>query len=139
MAFLGFGKKKPNQGEIDAETARKDNEYRILRDTKNALSSRTWQDIYNTQDKLDSGELASTPGVFDNFETTQKSFAGIKGSKSTSFTGQSVGSLDKDNYYTSVLGGADAIAGYKKKKMEQQGLKNQGIGLSQSILGGSVI
>lgn len=96
-----------------------------------------YNDLYDTQDALDAGEISNVKVGTYASARVNKDALGLTGQKT-------VGGGDiianKDNLGTLLGRGMDeSIAAYKKKKLEQQGIASQGLGRSQSILGGSVV
>jgi len=83
------------------------------------------QDFYDTQTALDTGSLLSTQvgtaygGSGDNIIATP--FMATK---------ENLGS---------ILGMTKEVEAFRKRRQQQQDLKTQGIGVGQSILGGSVV
>lgn len=92
----------------------------------------TYQDLFDTQDALDSGLLDS---VNAGTITTTRDIPWYKrdGASSTNTTTNLL--ANKDNL-GSILGKSDAISAYKKRKVEQQKMTQAGVGAQQSILGG---
>ncbi len=101
----------------------------------------TWEDVFNTQDALDNGILGS---VAAGTTTTKKTLPWYERSGSDSTTSTANFSANASNFGSmlSMNNGMDAstgIAAYKKRRNEQTLLKSQGVGNTQSILGGSVV
>lgn len=97
-----------------------------------------WNDVLDTQDALDKGILGSTTAGKMKSTTTNKLLIGPNDVTSATYDIQA----NKDTLGSLLsLGGVDAstgIAAYKKRKLEQTNLANQGVGQSQSILGGGI-
>ena len=93
----------------------------------------TLQDFFDTQDALDNGSLDQSTVGRTNFHQDGSFFTHGKDWYNDT-------NANKDNF-SSILGGdvGNSVAAYKKRKLEQQGLGKQGVGQSQSILGGSVV
>lgn len=91
----------------------------------------TYQDMFDTQEALDSGLLNSV-NAGNKAWSVQSSFMGIKGAKAGG-SGPITATADT---LGSVLGQTDAIAAFKKRKLEQQKMAQAGVGTQQSILGG---
>lgn len=93
---------------------------------KTLMDGYTYQDLFNLQDELDIGGEAKVG-------TSSWSKGG------SFFTHGASGTSDlmanKDNL-GSILGQTDAIAAFKKRKLEQQKMAQAGVGTQQSILGG---
>ena len=98
---------------------------------KTLMDGYTYQDMFDTQEALDSGLLNQVQAGTKTW-SSQQSFAGIKGNKAG---GTSAWMADKDTF-GSILGQTDAIAAFKKRKLEQQKMAQAGVGTQQSILGG---
>lgn len=95
----------------------------------------TYQDLFDTQDALDTGILnqvkygTQTRTGSDPFRKMFQAI-GIPGGSATKDL-----MANKDTL-GSMLGQSDAIAAYKKRKLEQQKMAQAGVGVQQSILGG---
>ena len=101
---------------------------------KNLMNGYSYQDLFDTQDALDSGDLSSVNAGTKSWRV-QQSFLGVKGNAAGGTGPQTANA----STLGSILGQTEAIGAYKKRKQEQQGLAKQGVGQSQSILGGTVI
>lgn len=98
---------------------------------KTLMDGYTYQDMFDTQDALDSGDLKQVQAGTKTW-SAQQSFLGIKGSKA----GGTGAWMADASTLGSILGQTDAIAAYKKRKLEQQKMAQAGVGSQQSILGG---
>lgn len=101
--------------------------------TRGILSGTTsYDELFKIQDDLDSGTIGSVK-VGNEYKHTD-------GGLFSSGRDEMVGPVNEDkNTFGSLLGQTDALNAYKKRKTDQSNLANQGIGRSQSILGGTVV
>lgn len=100
----------------------------------------TLEDLYATQDELDAGNIKKVLMNQITHTTNKRTDFGI--GSTDDGTDVSVENIFANkNNFASLLSGNDALAvgAYKKRKSEQQSVSKQGSGMSQSILGGSVI
>lgn len=102
---------------------------------KSLMDGYTYKDLFDTQDALDSGSLGQVQYGTETRSGTSLHRGLFKmigiggGDKTTNLM------ANKDNL-GSLLGQTDAIAAFKKRKLEQQKMAQAGVGAQQSILGG---
>ena len=87
--------------------------------TKTLMNGYSYQDLFDAQSGLDTGAYDQVLSAETNPSGGIAGFA----------------RLDSSNL-GSILGQADSIAAFKKRKSEQQRAINSGVGTQQSILGG---
>lgn len=100
----------------------------------------SWDDVFDTQEALDAGILGSVTAGTQTDITSNTGFFGVGASRNETTKGYKAGAgdfgsmLDIDGMSASV-----GIAANKDRKLKQKQTKDQGNGLSQSILGGTVV
>lgn len=98
----------------------------------------TFQDLFDTQDALDNGLLNSVEVGTITKTKKNKGFLGFGADRpeDVAKTAQTSPWMADANSLGSILGQTDAIAAFKKRKLEQQKMAQAGVGTQQSILGG---
>jgi hypothetical protein len=94
----------------------------------------TYQDLFDTQEALDTGLLKQVQAGTQSWSKTGSGIFGTSLGASTAGGTRSIMAGAGD--LGSILGQSDAIAAFKKRKVEQQKTAQQGFGIQQSILGG---
>jgi hypothetical protein len=94
----------------------------------------SWQDVFDTQEALDTGILGyATAGTLT--ETNTDKFRDTKDSLTSDVQTKDLGSMLN---MQGNIGAQEGIDAYRRRKLDQAKLsKQQGTGQSQSILGGS--
>lgn len=88
----------------------------------------TYQDLFDTQEAMDTGMLNQVQAGTKSWSKEGSFFThGASGTSPLMATKDTLGS---------ILGQTDAIAAFKKRKLEQQKMAQAGVGTQQSILGG---
>lgn len=93
----------------------------------------SYEDLFDTQEALDSGSIASSRA---GTTTTNSVGKGWLNKGDISGEGTTTGLYANKDTLGSILGMTDAIAANKKRKKEQTMTGNAGFGASNSILGG---
>lgn len=101
---------------------------------KSLLGGYTYQDLFDTQEALDTGKLKDVEAAVEVTTHTQEDPIFGIGLKSWETRRNVYASKDD---LGSILGQTEAIAANKKRKEEQKIKAQQGFGTAQSILGGS--
>jgi len=99
-----------------------------------------WDDVFDTQEALDSGILGSVTAGTQTDITSNTGFFGVGASRNETTGGYKANKNDFGSMLE--IDGVDAsvgIAANKARKKEQSNERAQGKGLSQSILGGTVV
>ncbi len=99
---------------------------------KTLMDGYTYQDMFDTQEALDSGLLNQ---VSAGTTTTYKKGTGWLNKNEISGGSKSDWMANKDTL-GSILGQTEAIAANRKRRLEQQKMAQAGVGTQQSILGG---
>ena len=104
---------------------------------KSLLNGYTYQDLFDTQEALDTGILGGVKYGTETTSTRMESPIGSINISNRLFGGPTTTDLyaNKENL-GAVTNQSDAIAANKKRKEEQKLKAQQGFGTSQSILGG---
>ena len=98
----------------------------------------SWEDVFDTQEALDSGILGSVTAGTETKVSSNTGFYGVGSSRSeTSGDYQA----NKDDFGSMLIldgmSASTAIDANKKRKKEQEKTRQAGFGGTQSILGGS--
>ncbi len=102
----------------------------------------TWEEIFDTQDALDNGILGSVTAGTISQKSSDEKFLGMNINAADGYAAKAYDANSSDFGSMVSIGGqsgADGILSYKKRRSDQIKTRNQGVGTSQSILGGSVI
>lgn len=100
----------------------------------------SWDDVFDTQEALDAGILGSVTSGYQTDITSNTGFFGVGASRNETTKGYQANAGDFGSMLDiDGMSAATGIAANKERKLEQKKTKAQGKGVSQSILGGTVV
>ena len=101
---------------------------------KKLLDGYTYEDLFDTQEALDSGLLNQVSA--GTTTTYQKGTGWLNKNEISGGSGVKSDWMANKDTLGSILGQTDAIAANRKRRLEQQKMAQAGVGTQQSILGG---